>query len=405
VTSRPLRFLMVTTFYPPYNFGGDGIFVRRLSRELARRGHHVEIVHCADAHRLVGGAPVVAEAERDEGLIVHTLKSPFGPLSPLATQQTGLPLFKISALHGIFERGFDVIHFHNISLVGGPGILALGRAVKLYTFHEYWLLCQNHILFRDRRAPCFQPRCLSCNLHYWRPPQWWRATRLLEQSLRHVDQFLAASRFTMELHRRKWPWLPMVHHPHFVSDLHAPSDVTTQEPADPYFLCVSRLERLKGLHTVIPLFQRWDKARLLIAGQGDDERELRQLAGDNPRIRFLGFRSESELSALYRKAVALIVPSLCFEISPLVIIESLAQGTPIIGRNLGSIPELIAESGGGLVYDSESDLLAAMERLLADRAQRDRLGNAGQQAGNNLWSADAHLDRYLSIVERMRPHL
>ena len=50
---NPLRFCMITTFYPPYNFGGDGIFVHRLSNELARRGHHVEVIHCIDAYHLL----------------------------------------------------------------------------------------------------------------------------------------------------------------------------------------------------------------------------------------------------------------------------------------------------------------------------------------------------------------
>jgi hypothetical protein len=46
---RPLRFCMITTFYPPYNFGGDGIFVHCLSNELARPGHYVDGIHCIDA--------------------------------------------------------------------------------------------------------------------------------------------------------------------------------------------------------------------------------------------------------------------------------------------------------------------------------------------------------------------
>ena len=41
---------MVATFYPPYNFGGDGMFVYRLSNALARRGHEVEVIHCLDAY-------------------------------------------------------------------------------------------------------------------------------------------------------------------------------------------------------------------------------------------------------------------------------------------------------------------------------------------------------------------
>ena len=44
-----LRVCMVTTFYPPFNFGGDGIFVRRLANLLAERGHHVEVAHCVEA--------------------------------------------------------------------------------------------------------------------------------------------------------------------------------------------------------------------------------------------------------------------------------------------------------------------------------------------------------------------
>ncbi len=49
IGDRPLRICMVTTFYPPYNFGGDGIVVERLAAELADRGHHVEVIHCVDA--------------------------------------------------------------------------------------------------------------------------------------------------------------------------------------------------------------------------------------------------------------------------------------------------------------------------------------------------------------------
>ena len=48
-----LRFCMITTFYPPYSFGGDAVFVQRLCNELASRGHHVEIIHCRDSFRIL----------------------------------------------------------------------------------------------------------------------------------------------------------------------------------------------------------------------------------------------------------------------------------------------------------------------------------------------------------------
>jgi len=44
MVDKPLRFCMITTFYPPYNFGGDGAFVHYLSNELSKRGHHVDFI-------------------------------------------------------------------------------------------------------------------------------------------------------------------------------------------------------------------------------------------------------------------------------------------------------------------------------------------------------------------------
>ena len=78
-------FAMVTTFYPPENFGGDGIFVERLARGLLRRGHRVTVITCHDAYAVCGGEPVAQEPSIT-GPEVIRLRSPFGPISPLATQ-------------------------------------------------------------------------------------------------------------------------------------------------------------------------------------------------------------------------------------------------------------------------------------------------------------------------------
>ena len=143
---------MVTTFYPPYHFGGDGTYVRALSEALVQRGHEVTVVHCEDAYRLAGN---------DSGAIdnlskvkVHTLKNRFGFLSPLITQQTGFPGLKHSELKDILKNEFDVVNFHNISLIGGPRIIQLSNArINLYTLHEHWLLCPTHIFWKDKKRP------------------------------------------------------------------------------------------------------------------------------------------------------------------------------------------------------------------------------------------------------------
>jgi glycosyltransferase involved in cell wall biosynthesis len=400
----PLRFCMITTFYPPYNFGGDGIFVHQLSNALARRGHKVDVIHCIDSYRLLAGAEPNGIYDDHPNVTVHGLKSPFGVLSPLATQQTGLPLFKAARIKKILEKGFNVIHYHNVSLVGGPRILEYGNAIKLYTMHEYWLFCATHVLFRFNRAACEQRHCFTCALTYKRPPQWWRHLGLMEDATRHVDAFIAPSSFSKEIHERMGLNIPIVHLPLFVSSnghAHGQSEGSAKTEK-PYFLFVGRLEKLKGLQTIIPLFRQYRKARLLVAGSGSYEARLRSMADGIPNIRFLGRQEAAELDELYRGAVAVIVPSIAYEAFPLVTLEAFRQQTPAIVRNLGGMPEAVQQSGAGFVYRTDEELVAAMDRLLADSSCRDRLGMNGYQAYREQWTAEAHLKRYFAVIEKIK---
>jgi len=402
---RPLRFCMITTFYSPFTFGGDGIFVHRLSNELARQGHHVEVIHCKDSYRLLAGRDPAKPYNDHPNVTVHGLKSPFGLLSPLATQQTGAPFFKMARIQQILEGGFDVIHYHNITLVGGPKLLEYGQGIKLYTMHDYWLVCPTHVLFRFNRAPCRRPYCFLCTLVHKRPPQWWRYYGLLKRAVKHVDAFIGLTRFCIDMHNHMGFNLPMVHLPHFLPARNvAPSEsaqLIDEEPAKPYFLYVGRLEKIKGLQQLIPIFLRYHKARLLIAGAGSWESRLRRLARGSADVRFLGHLSDVQLQLLYRQAVAVIVPSICFDIFPLVIVEAMAQQTPAIVKNMGGMPEAIEESGGGFVYDTEEELVAAMDRLLADPSCRRRLGLSGYQAYQRRWTGKAYLNGYFDLIRRI----
>jgi glycosyltransferase involved in cell wall biosynthesis len=405
MTEQPLRFCMITTFYPPYGFGGDAVFVHRLSNELARRGHEVDVIHCRDAYRALARAEPAGGYADHPNVTVHGLESPFGFLSPLATQQTGFPLFKSARIRQILAKGFDVIHYHNISLVGGPRILSWGQGIKLYTMHEYWLVCPTHVLFRFNRAACRRRYCFACTLSYGRPPQWWRYLGLLAASVKHVDAFIAPSRFTRDIHRRLGVDRPIVHIPLFApGEDRAPTTTEpapAREPALPYFLFVGRLERLKGVDTLIPAFRHYDKAQLWIAGTGTDEARLRQLADGAANIRFLGHRDRAQLELLYRHAVALIIPSRCYESFPLVLTEAFQQQTPVIVRNMGAMPEIVAESGGGLPYSSEAELVAAMDQLLGDQSRRRELGRRGYEAYRQKWTPEAHLERYLALIREL----
>ena len=220
--------------------------------------------------------------------------------------------------------------------------------------------------------------------------------------VKHVDAFIALSQFSKDIHDQMGLALPIVHIPGFVPNQEAvsstPDSSTVQTLGDPYFLFVGRLKKLKGLQTLIPVFRQYRKAKLLIVGTGEDEPSLRRLAEGIVNIQFLGYLSGPKLEALYRSAIALIVPSICFESFPLVILEAFRTQTPVIVRNLGGMLESIRESGGGFVYDTKEELIAAMDRLLEDPSCRHELGLRGYQAYQRNWTDAVHLKRYLGLI-------
>lgn len=401
-----LRFCMLTTFYPPYAFGGDAIGVQRLSRALVKRGHQVTVVHDADAYNALrsGTEPNCPTLDEDEGVEVIRLKSGYGTLSSLLTHQVGRPVLTGTRIRDIVERGrYDVVNFHNVSLIGGPGLFSLAPdAVKLYMAHEHWLVCPTHVLWRHGRERCDARECLRCTLSYRRPPQLWRWTGYMERQLHEIDAVIAMSEFSRRKHLEfGLPCDPEVL-PYFLPDPEPDARrVTGPSPnGRPYFFFAGRLEVIKGLDDVIPLFRSFAGADLVIAGDGEHGANLRQLAVGMPNVKFVGRLSPEDLRRYYAHSLALLVPSVCYETFGIVIIESFRQGTPVIARRLGPFPEIVAASQGGELFETPDELLAAMQRIQSDPAHRQRLSDAGYQAYVERWSESAVVPRYLDIVHR-----
>lgn len=400
---KPLRFCMVTTFYPPFSFGGDGIFVYRLSHALAEAGHQVDVIHSEDAYRLQHpGDPEQVFAEHP-GVTRLPLRSRWPRLSSLSSHQLGTPAVYGKRLKALLQDSqYDVIHYHNISLMGGPGVLRIGQALKLYTPHEYWLICPTHVLFKFDREACSRRECLRCTLHSRRPPQLWRYGRHILNCTRHVDQFLMLSQFALDRHRAEGLDAPMTVLPSFAP----PPPVLANDPAAvsdrPFFLCVGRLEKLKGFQDMVDLFRKYDAADLIIIGDGGYRQELEERARGMDHVKLLGSLHPSKLSAYYQQAVAVLVPSLCYEVFPLIPTEAFAHGTPVVARRIGALAEVVEESRGGLIFDTLDDCAQAMRRLQDDDELRRELADRGRATVEEKWTPEAHLERYLAIIKKLK---
>ncbi len=186
--------------------------------------------------------------------------------------------------------------------------------------------------------------------------------------------------------------------PHFVPAIPlAASDITTHPP---YYLYSGRLEKAKGVQNIIPIFRRTAR-RLLIAGAGSFEGELRRLAAGDPAIEFLGRVPHHQLSSLYRNARATIVPSICYETFGLVSLESIGQKTPVISSNFGALPEVIEETGGGVVYRDEPELEGILDRFDAEPSFARDMGEQGAEHLEG-YSVARHLDKYYRIIREVQ---
>jgi glycosyltransferase involved in cell wall biosynthesis len=335
----------------------------------------------------------------EEGVRLVPIDAGKGVLSPLATYLTGRPLLTRGKLERALGERFDVLHYHNPSLLGGPALMAMGAGLKLYTLHEQWLVCPTHVLWKYGRRVCEKPDCVRCTLSYRRPPQPWRRGRLLEGSVAGLDALIAPSATTARLHERFAPLVRIERLDHFLTDPGPPTETAAVER--PYFLFAGRLESIKGVERLIEAFRRRGGEELLIAGEGTLERELRGRARGLPWVRFLGWVGQERLDRLYRGALALVLPTLGHESFPLVMLEAFARETPVLARRFGAQAELLEASGGGLSYGSDTELGEALDRLASDGELRRRLGRRGRAAYEERWTSEVHLDRYFSLISEL----
>ncbi|HUQ47515.1 MAG TPA: glycosyltransferase family 4 protein [Gemmatimonadaceae bacterium] len=395
---KQLNFCHVTTFYPPYSAGGDGVAVQRLARELVKQGHRVTVVHDLDAFGTLKRSPMPPDGGAGDGVDVISLKSGWGMASPLVVQQTGRPVLQRRALAQILDGGFDVVNFHNASLIGGPGMFGMGGdALRVYTAHEHWLVCPTHILWRYKKEVCPSPDCIRCQLRYHRPPQLWRRTNLMDDSVRNIDEFIAMSEFSRTKHREFGFTRDMHVIPPCAGSATASGGITSPHPR-PYFFFAGRLEESKGIQTILPLLREFPEADLLVAGDGSLKDLLKREGGR--QVVLLNQVPSDALQTYYRHAIATLIPSLAYETFGLTVAESFRCGTPVIARNIGPFPDNVTRSGGGILFSNGEELVIAMRRLAADPGYRAQLGQRGRDAFLSLWEDSVSTGAYLQMIER-----
>ena len=361
--SRPVRLLLVVD---SLDVGGAERHVTDLALALEREGYRVEVA-CSVAGPLSGRL-------EEAGV-------PVRPLLGRLVKRRASVAYALRLRQLLRGDRFDLVHAHIYASVVAAAIATLETAVPL-------------VITEHTEAS-------------W---QTWRARWVSRWVYRRVERIIAVSTPI----RRRLIERDGVH-PDLIAIV--PNAVAPSEPRPdslpaelherPLVGVIARLQPEKGVANflkaaarVAPLFP---EAHFVIAGDGPLRQELVALAEDllpSDRVHFLGFRSDA--SALMKSLDVLVVPSLT-EGSPLVTLEAMAAGTPVVASAVGGIPDQVRHDKEGLlVPPGDAGAIGdAILDLLRDPARARRLGEAGRRRATSEFGHAAMVRRIEDVYREV----
>jgi glycosyltransferase involved in cell wall biosynthesis len=305
----------------------------------------------------------------------------------------------------------DIVHSHNTFPLISPAAYYAAHAEGVpvvQTLHNYRLFCVNAQFYRDGH-PCED--CLG------RPFAWPGVLHACYRSSRPASAVVATM---LGVHRAMGTWKNRVSRYIALTDFARAKCIAGGLPAervvvkpnfvhpDPgagdgeggYALFVGRLSPEKG---VLTLLRAWERAGALlplkVVGDGPLAEQVREAAQRNPAIEYVGRKAPAEVLALIGSALCMVCPSEWYEGFPRVVVESLARGTPIVAARIGSLADIVHDGRTGMHFEpgDSDDLVARLERLVADEGARTAMRHAARTEFLASYTADVNYEKLMEI--------
>lgn len=310
----------------------------------------------------------------------------------------------------IIKEKPDIAHIHLMFNSLSVSILPILKKYNIPTVmsvHDYRLVCPAYTLTDGKGNFC--ERCkereyINCILHLCSKRNLINSTMLCVDSyfrtlfippIKYIDKFIFVSKFSMNKHihidgRFKYKCTSLYNFTPVIKNY---------EPIKGnYILFFGRISEEKGIITLLNAIRNLPAIKLKLAGTGPLLDILKNVSP--PNAEFVGFKQGDELKELIHNASFVIVPSECYENNPMTIIESYAIGTPVIGSDLGGIPELIEVNQTGYVFEPKSimSLQDAINNALqiSDLKYVEMSNNCKKFAHDNF-SEESHYQKLMEI--------
>ncbi len=366
---------MVNKFLYPN--GGSETYIFKLGNYLKAQGHEVEYFGMEHEGRVVSNCAESYTSNMD--FHFGKLQKILYPFKIIYSREARK---KIRKVLDVFHP--DVVHLNNFNFQLTPSMIyeikncekQTKRKVGIvFTAHDYQLVCPNHMLnnpvTRENCEKCLGGKFLNCTKGKCIHGSTIRSAlgtvegyfyKILK-TYRYIDtiicpsQFLAEKMDTNPLFKVKTIALN-----NFIDEV----EWKAVEKED-YVLYFGRFSEEKGIKTLIDVCESLPDVQFIFAGTGPLEREIAGVQN----ICNVGFQTGEDLEMLIRKARFSIYPSEWYENCPFSVMESQMYGTPVLGADIGGIPELIEVGKTGELFKSAdaSDLKKKIELLWIDKAK------------------------------------
>jgi len=305
------------------------------------------------------------------------------------------------------EENPDVVHTHNLSGISAGASFSAIKNLNLplvHTCHDYSILCpySNLLCPLWKGSLCKRPK-FPCKVY-----------QRIKRNIFHTPDIVTApSEFVLDMHTKnsffensKKIRLPLgieLNDSDFnVDSTFNVNNKKKNKKDNVNILYVGRLEKHKGIHVLINAFKQINNnnIKLHIIGGGPYEKDLKELAKSDNRITFYGKLPNEEVQKFYRESDISVVSSIWCDNSPVVIYEAFRQGTPVIGSNIGGIPELIKDDYNGFLFEAGNveQLKEILEGIIENP---ERLKELSKNAFKSVkqYDMNTHIDRLLEIYK------
>lgn len=399
-----MKVLMVNKFLYPN--GGSETYIFKLGEWLQKQGHEVQYFGMEHKGRCVGNHVNAYTSDMD----FHGGSKLSKVLYPLKTIYSSEARKKIRLVLDDFQP--DVVHLNNFNYQLTPSvILEVNKWRKqtnhkckiVFTAHDYQLVCPNHMCNNPNThencekclgqhfSNCLKGKCIHgstaksaigmLEATFWK----------LNGAYQYIDTMICCSNFM----KTKMDTNPLFKTKTIALHNFIDSIPYKQVQKKDYVLYFGRFSEEKGIATLINVCKQLTNISFIFAGTGPLEESIQNI----PNIKNVGFQTGEALATLIREAKFSIYPSEWYENCPFSVMESQMYGTPVIGANIGGIPELIQINKTGEVFTSknETELKEKIQNLWNDKDKLETYTNNCKEL--KFDTVEEYVDKLLKIYQ------